>query len=523
MTSWLHANGDRGVWPRTFYAAGADLPPPFPPLEGRVEADLCVIGAGITGLSAALHAARAGLSVVVLEAQRVGWGASGRNGGQIGSGFNWSQRKLEARLGPRKARDLWDLAEEGKRSMRALLPPGAGYLPGVVSANRSAREQAAAAEDAAWMRGEYGAELEVLDRGELEARIGTRAYAGGVLDTSAGACDPLAYVLALSRACLAAGVTIHEGSEVRRAEGIVATAKGGVTARFVVHATNGYGARLAGVAGRVLPINNYVAVTEKLDVTPFRTEIAVADSQFVVNYFRPTADGRIVYGGGESYGMRFPSDIEGRVRRNLARVYPALAEVRFDHAWGGTLAVTATRLPLLAELRPGVFVAGGYSGHGLALAGLCGRLVAEAVLGERGRFDLMASLPVPRLPGGAWVAQAGMMWGALKGSVGVSGGRPQADGSVQWTDPSRERAIPRDRAGGPVSHRAQRSGSYPETYRASRPPPTSPHRRARDPSSRVRPGGCGTRPPWGGRTRAGLQSKPAGGVGRSGSDINPVG
>ncbi|MEM7641769.1 MAG: FAD-binding oxidoreductase [Pseudomonadota bacterium] len=423
--SWLHANGDRGVWPRTYYAAGVDFPDPFPPLRGEAEADLCVVGAGITGLSAALHAARAGMSVIVLEAQRVGWGASGRNGGQIGSGFNWDQEDLETRLGEAAAHGLWDLAEEAKALTKALiseLAPAAGLREGILYTTQNKRKFE---EYPAWAEGmaaRYGTAYEVLDRAAVAARIGTRAYAGGVLDRSAAHCNPLAYTLGLSRACAAEGVAIHEGSEVLRIQPLVQTQMGRVRARTVLQATNGYSGGLSRVNASVLPINNYIAVTETLETTPFRTDFAVADSQFVVNYFRPTPDGRLLYGGGESYGKRFPSDIAAKVRRNLGRVYPELSEVRIDYAWGGTLAVTATRLPLLAELRPGLFAAGGYSGHGLALSGLFGKLVVEAITGDRRRFDLMAALPVPALPGGRvlgpWAAQAGMVLGALRDRVG---------------------------------------------------------------------------------------------------------
>ncbi|WP_298435654.1 FAD-binding oxidoreductase [uncultured Jannaschia sp.] len=424
--SWLHANGDRGTWPRTFYAEGLDLPAPHPPLKGRVTADLCVVGGGITGLSAALHGARAGMSVVLLEAQRVGWGASGRNGGQVGSGLNWGQEKLEARLGGPRARAVWNLCEDAKALTRRLIAthaPEADWRSGVLSVARGETSLGPMAEAAARMDRDYGTALEVLDRDALAARIGTRAYAGGVLDPTAGVVNPLAYALGLARACVAAGVTIHEGAEVHRIGDTVATAQGAVTARFVLHATNGYGAHLTGAsAARVLPINNFIAVTEPLAAPPMATPLGVADDRFVVNYFHQTGDGRLVYGGGESYGRRFPTDIEARVRANLARVYPDLAGIRFDHAWGGTLAVTATRLPLLSEVRPGVFTAGGYSGHGLALSGLFGAVAVEAMRGDRARFDTLAALPVPALPGGRWLgglmAQAGMVFGAVVDRVG---------------------------------------------------------------------------------------------------------
>ena len=415
MSSWLHANGS--AFPKTWYAEGLEFPAPFPRLEGSHSADLCIIGAGITGLTAALHAARAGMSVIVLEAQRVGWGASGRNGGQVGSGFN----RDPDRLGP-DGRALWDLAEEAKSlTLRQIgeHAPEADYRPGILSASLTEGEAREAATRAARMNAGYGTDLTVLSAGDVAARIGSRAYKGGVLDMSAGYINPLAYVLGLARAAAQAGATIFERSEVHRIADVVATGQGRVTARFVLHATNGYAPHLtAKTAARVLPINNYIAVTEPLPAPPMRDPVAVADSRFVVNYFWQTSDNRLVYGGGESYGRRFPSDIAGRVRANMARVYPELTDVRFTHAWGGTLAVTATRLPYVAEVAPGVFSAGGYSGHGLALSALFGKVCVEAMRGERERFALLSRLPVPALPGGKmlgpWAAQAGMIFGALR-------------------------------------------------------------------------------------------------------------
>ncbi|MEE4209147.1 MAG: FAD-binding oxidoreductase [Parvularcula sp.] len=421
MSDWLHANGDSGTWPETWYAEGLEFPEPHPPVTGDRTADLCVIGAGITGLSAALHAARAGMSVIVLEAQRVGWGASGRNGGQIGAGFDWDQHRLEAKLGA-DARKLWDLTEEAKSLTKNLISdhaPEADFRPGLLSACLRGADLPAYAAYAEAMTREYGARMEMLDRDRLAVGIGTAAYAGGVLDRSAGYCNPLAYALGLARAVRAAGAVIHEESEVTRIADAVETAQGRVKARFVLHATNGYSPGLTRKTGaRVLPINNYIAVTEPLDDPPMMDPVAVADGRVVVNYFGQTRDGRLVYGGGESYGRRFPADIGRRVRANMVRVYPELTEVRFTHAWGGTLAVTATRLPYVDEVAPGVFSAGGYSGHGLALSALFGKVCVEAMRGERTRFDLLRRLPVPALPGGRilgpWAAQAGMLFGALR-------------------------------------------------------------------------------------------------------------
>ncbi|UWQ22754.1 FAD-binding oxidoreductase [Jannaschia sp. W003] len=421
--SWLHANGERGEYPASFYASRARPLARLAPLREDTEADLCVVGAGLTGLSAALHAAQAGRRVVVLEAHRVGWGASGRNGGQIGWGLNWDQPRLERRLGHAAARRVWDLCAEAGDLTRALIAahaPEAGYTPGLVHADLTAAEFAEAGDMAAYLRDHYGAVNAVLDRGALADLIGSEAYAGGVLHEDGGFCNPLAYVLGLARACVAAGVTIHEGSEVHAVgPHRVRTGAATVRAGAVLHATNGYSAHAVGrLARRALPINNYIAATEPLgDAAPMRRPLAVADGRFVVNYFHQTVDGTLVYGGGESYGRRFPRDIEGRVRSNLARVYPSLRDAPLPFHWGGTLAVTATRLPYLAEISPGLFAAGGYSGHGLALSALFGKLVAEALEGERERFRAMAALPVPALPGGRWIgglaATAGLAAAAL--------------------------------------------------------------------------------------------------------------
>ena len=420
--NWLHANGSLGQHPDSYYAS---LLPPmvqYAALRGVVTADVCVVGGGITGLSTALHAAQMGQDVIVLEAARFGWGASGRNGGQVGSGFNWDQRKLEKKLGIQIAAKLWAQAEEAKALTRSLIEtyaPDADYRPGIVHAFSNTREAAGYAEHVAHMADFYDQPLSLLSVEAMATRLGTQVFAGGVVDMGAGFCNPLAYVAGLVRACEEAGVRLYERSEVHHLRSdAVRTGGGEVRAASVVHATNGLGSHLTRrVAARVLPINNFIAVTEPLGASaPMSDPIAVADDRFVVNYFWQTRDRRLVYGGGESYGKRYPSDIATRVRQNLARVYPELAGVRVDHAWGGTLAVTATRLPYVADLGDGVFAAGGYSGHGLALSGLAGKAIAEAICGDRTRLGLLGKLPVPALPGGRMfgglMATGGMMWAA---------------------------------------------------------------------------------------------------------------
>lgn len=422
----LTANDRPGAYPASWYAAATPPLAPFPPLAGDAEADVCVVGGGYTGLSAALHLAEAGLDVVLLEAQRVGWGASGRNGGQVGSGQRRDQDWLEARFGRDAARRLWDLAEEAKALVRGLVARHAiacDLRPGVIHAARRADEVPHYAAEAEKLARDYGyAAVEPLDRAGIAARIGSDAFHGGLLDRGAMHLNPLAYALGLARAAAATGVRIHEGSRVETVGPPLRTAAGRVRARFVLVAGNGYlGGLVPAVARRVMPINNFVVATAPLGdaaarLLPF--DEAVADSLFVVNYFRLSADRRLLFGGGESYGYRFPRDIAAVVRPRMAAIFPELATTPIDHAWGGTLAITVNRLPAFQRLAPTVFSAGGYSGHGVALATLAGKLMAEAVQGTASRFDLFADLPQPAFPGGGalrWpLLVLAMTWHALR-------------------------------------------------------------------------------------------------------------
>lgn len=427
----LTANDPPGAWPRSWYAATADLPPPQPPLRGEVRADVCIVGGGYTGLSAALHLAEAGLDVVLLEANRLGWGASGRNGGQLGSGQRRDQAWLERVVGPADARRLWDLAEEAKALVRDRIARHAipcDLRPGVAHVTHRPAEVAGLHAEAETLERDYGyRELTLLDAAGSEALIATRAFAGGVLDRGAGHLHPLAYALGLARAAAAAGVRLHEGTRVTRIETGAApeavTEAGRVRARFLLLCGNGYLGGLAPrVSERVMPINNFIVATEPLAPDQLAalqaSDVAVADSRFVVNYWRLSADRRLLFGGGESYGYRFPKDIPGLVRPRMLGIYPELADLPLSHAWGGTLAITVNRMPAFQRLGPATLSAAGYSGHGLAIATLAGRLMAEAVAGTAGRFDLLARLPQPAFPGGthlrAPLLALAMGWYALR-------------------------------------------------------------------------------------------------------------
>ena len=406
----LTANDRPGAYPASWYAATATPLPPFPALEGTVEADVCVVGGGYTGLSAALHLREAGYDVALLEAQRVGWGASGRNGGQVGTGMRQDQDWLERAAGRDRARAFWDLGIEAVALVKDLIARhgiDCDLRPGVIHAAHKAAHAPEYEAYAEKLARDYGYDrIDWLDRTAIATALGTGVYHGGTRDRGAAHLHPLNYALGLARAAEAAGVRIFERSRVTQRTGTrVATATGAVQARHVVLACNGYGDFEPAVAARVMPINNFIVATEPLGVARARALIpggeAVADSRFVVNYWRLSADHRLLFGGGENYGYRFPADIAAKVRGPMLRVYPRLADLKVTHAWGGTLAITVNRMPAFQRLGPDVFSAAGYSGHGVAMATLAGKLIAEALRGTAERFDLFATLPQPGFPGGA--------------------------------------------------------------------------------------------------------------------------
>ncbi|MBM9594286.1 NAD(P)/FAD-dependent oxidoreductase [Roseitranquillus sediminis] len=426
----LDANDRPGEHPRSWYAETAGDLRPRPPLAGDVRADVCVIGGGYTGLSTAWHLARTGARVVLLEAQRIGFGASGRNGGQVGSGQRLHHDALEARLGPNLARRLWDIAEDAKRLVRGVSEwpeVQAGWRPGVAAAARTEREAAAARAYGEWLAAGYDYNLvEPLDREEITNLTGSEVFAGGTIDWGAGHVHPLRLALGVARLADEAGAVLHEQSRVVRLDGTTAvTAQGCVRADALVLACNGYLGELSpAIAARVMPINNFVAATVPLgDRMPLARPVAVADDRFVVNYWRPTDDGRLLFGGGESYGYRFPAAIAAPVRHRLGAIYPQLRQVEITHAWGGTLAITRSRMPLFARPGRDIWSASGYSGHGVAMAMMAGRILAEAIRGETAGFDAMAAIPNPPFPGGtaarAPLLAAAMTWFALRDRFGI--------------------------------------------------------------------------------------------------------
>ncbi|MGR3511359.1 MAG: NAD(P)/FAD-dependent oxidoreductase [Paracoccaceae bacterium] len=427
----LYRNDAPGAYPKSYYAATAEPGPDRPALDNDLAVDVAVVGAGFTGLSTALHLAEKGFDVAVIDAHRIGFGASGRNGGQVGTGWNWDQQKLEARLGPTDARMLWDLTVEAKALTRDLVArhaPEAGFKPGVLEGHwsTSGAEEARAYGD--WLAESYEYPTEYLDRDQFQTVCHSAVYAGGLLDLDAGHLHPLRYVLGLARAAEAAGARIFEQTEaLELGDTTVRTPNGTLTAKHIVVAGNGYLSDISDpVAKRVMPINSFIAATEPLgDLADnvLSRDVAVADDKFVVNYFRLSEDKRLLFGGRENYGIGFPNDINTALRKRMLHLFPQLKDTRIDYSWGGTLGITMTRLPMVRRIGPNTLAAGGFSGHGVAITSLVGKVMAEAIAGQAERFDLLGKLPVAQFPGGkharAPLLTLAMTWYALRDRLGL--------------------------------------------------------------------------------------------------------
>ena len=412
--------------PDSYYVATANATAKHPQLTGSVYADVCVIGGGFTGVSAALHLAERGYDVVLLEAARIGSGASGRNGGQVISGQRIETTALERAFGTERARLLWQLAQEAKATVRERIARHAiacDLKPGALVAACKPRDAERLERTAEHLAEAYDyPHARYVSAPHIAEVLATRRYFGGLIDAGACHLHPLNYVLGLADAAAAAGVRAFEHSRVRRIQRtrppIVGTDQGRVEARFVVLAMNGYlGGLVPELAAWIMPINNFMVATAPLGETAaralIRNDVAVSDTRFVPDYFRLSTDHRLLFGGGETYGPRFPDDIKGFVRNYMLRVFPQLAHVAIDYGWGGTLAITRTRLPHFARLAPEIFVAHGYSGQGIALATLAGKLIAEAVAGTAERFDVMADLQLRPFPGGTLLRRPALIAGML--------------------------------------------------------------------------------------------------------------
>lgn len=417
--------------PDSYYAASANPHPRHADLRGEAEADVCVVGGGFSGVSAALHLAERGYQVVLVEAARIGWGASGRNGGQLGTGMRKDVIELEPRLGRARTRVFWDMAAEAMDIIAQRIEQHAircDYKRGNLLAATRERYLPELAEEVELVSRHYGYDgYSMLDATQIREAVASEQYCGGRFDSGGGHLHPLNFLLGMAQAALAAGVVIHENSPVQRIDWgsppLVKTARGQVRSRYVVLCGNAYlGDVEPRISAKVMPIANHVLATEPLGEARaralIRDDCCVCATKFVVDYYRFSADHRLLFGGGETYSFDEPPDIKAFVRRYMLKVFPQLADARIDYAWSGQLAVTMDRLPHFGRLGSTGFFVQGFSGSGVVLTQLAGRLLAEAVAGSAERFDVFAELKHQSFPGGKWLRKpllvAGMLYYALK-------------------------------------------------------------------------------------------------------------
>jgi gamma-glutamylputrescine oxidase len=397
----------------SYYTATAHPAPRRAKLEGDLAADVCVVGGGLAGCSTALHLAERGYRVVLLEGQRVGWGASGRSGGQILPGYAAAQDKLVAQLGAETARRLWDISVEALELTEQRIARHAiacdlqhGHLHVAVKP----RHVAELTEWQSELAGTYGySGTRWLGRDELRQWLASDRYLGGLYDPRSSHLHPLNYTLGIGAAAEAAGVRIFEDSRVTRLEpgdpATVATAMGRVRARHVALCSNAWNGELAQrLRPRVMPVSTYIVATEPLGGDRaralMRENAAVADVNWVLDYFRLSADHRLLFGGRVSYSGLDPRNTANATRSRMLRVFPQLTDVKIDYAWGGEVDITMSRAPDFGRVAPNVYYLQGFSGHGMALTGMAGRLVAEAIAGQAERFDLFTRLEHRAFPGG---------------------------------------------------------------------------------------------------------------------------
>jgi gamma-glutamylputrescine oxidase len=396
----------------SYYAATTQRTAPQPTLQERLQCDVAVVGGGLAGLCAALDLAEQGLQVVLLEAKEVSWGASGRNGGQLIHGLACDVAEIESQLGLADARRVWDMSIEALDLVRQRCEQhhiDCDLQDGFIGVATSPRKSRALSQWADRIERLYGYEMPRIAPQAMRSWVNSPRYDSGIYDPRSGHLHPLKYALGLAHAAKAAGVRIHEHSPVLRIERgatvTLHTAQGQVSARQALLAGNVY---LQGVAPqlepRIMPVGTYIIASAPMGearanaLIPSRA--AVCDTNFVLDYLRLTADHRLLFGGEVSYSTRTPDDLAETMRRRMVMTFPQLGDLPVEFAWGGFVDITMNRAPDFGRLDSNLYYLQGFSGHGLALTGLAGRIVAQAMAGDEGRFDLFSRLRHRRFPGG---------------------------------------------------------------------------------------------------------------------------
>ena len=418
-------------YPPSYYAASANPARPRPPLEGEAVADIGIVGAGYSGLSTALHLAERGYEVAVMEANEVGWGASGRNGGQIVNGLNAGLDKIARNYGEERAAFVGGLVQEGGRIIRRIVKDygipcdlKGGNLFTAYTAKHMAEFEA---KQALWRS--YGMDdHEMLDAEAVKTHVASDVYAGGMFDRTGGHLHPLNLALGEAEAIEDLGGRIYEGSALTRQEGTVLhTATGSLRCKHVVLCGNAYlGDTVPALTNRVMPVSTQMVTTEPLGEQAdalLPTDICVEDARYILDYFRLSADKRLIFGGGTVYGGADPADVRAKLLPNLEKVFPQLKGVALDYAWSGNFALSFSRVPQMGRLEDGVYFAHGYSGHGVTGSHLFGRILADAIHGDVSQFDVFAGMRWLPFPGGrtfgAQYSTMGSWWYGLRDRLGV--------------------------------------------------------------------------------------------------------
>ncbi|WP_374829457.1 NAD(P)/FAD-dependent oxidoreductase [Paenochrobactrum pullorum] len=396
----------------SWYEASVSTRPSYPALDGSRQADVVIIGGGYTGLSAAYHLAQSGVDVVLIDAARFGDGASGRNGGQFGTGQRSWAEELEKEYGFTRAKALFDLAEDSKPLIKSICDQhniDIEYASGQMSVAHKKRYLKQYQRHVELMQTRYNyPHIRMIDAQEAADKLGSTRYYGGTYDSGTGHIHPLKLLVGMAKAASQAGASLFENTKATKLESqngrvTVTTDNGTITANHCLLAVNAHGGLLEPVsAAHVMPIRSFMGATVPLDkkYCVLQGGEAVDDSRFVVRYFRLTQDGRLLFGGREAYTADNPREISKHIRRQIAEIYPQLADIEITHSWGGSVGITMPRQPFVREVMPNVISAGGYSGHGVMLANLMGQLYAEKLAGKGERLQLLQDLHIPAFPGG---------------------------------------------------------------------------------------------------------------------------
>lgn len=419
-----------GVIENSYYEASVTRPHSSEPLAESAIADVCVIGGGYAGLSSALELGLRGYSVVLLEAQRIGWGASGRNGGQAIVGFGEDgEEAIEKQFAREDARRAWDISVEGLNLLReriARFNIDCDYTPGFLNVAIRPSKSRALHQYVRHLQALYDYPMQWLGREEIGNWLRSERFCAGAYDPNSGHLHPLKYCLGLAEAARDAGVRIHENSPVyviqRGSKPVVKTGQGEVRCDFVVLAGNvylgEYGDDIAPeLMSRIMPVGTYMIATEPMEkaradaLMPYRP--AVSDNNFILDYFRLSADHRLLFGAGDSYSGVTPPNLVARIRRRMLDVFPQLEDLAITYAWGGFVDMTLNMAPNFGRLGNNIYYMQGFSGHGLAFTGIGGKLVADVIAGQAEHFDLFSRIRHYPFPGGALMRTPALMLGAF--------------------------------------------------------------------------------------------------------------